>query len=95
MLFSVCFTWDLWYLQYSQLGQLSVGPISYAEDEDGSLLPLIICKEHYKRGSVEPSDEAYDIDAQLDTGEITDWLFRKSASQSLFILLKMPPFCNF
>lgn len=53
--------------QYSQLGQLSVGPISYAEDEDGSLLPLIICKEHYKRGSVEPSDEAYDIDAQLDT----------------------------
>ncbi|CAK6958097.1 mucolipin-2 isoform X1 [Scomber scombrus] len=53
--------------QYSQLGRLSVGPISFAEDEDGSLLPLIVCKEYYRRGSVEPSDEAFDIDAQLET----------------------------
>lgn len=53
--------------QYSQLGRLSVGPISYAEDEGGNRLPLIICKEYYKRGSVEPSEEAYDIDAQLET----------------------------
>ncbi|XP_005923488.1 mucolipin-2 [Haplochromis burtoni] len=53
--------------QYSQLGQLSVGPISYAEDENGKLLPLTICKEYYRRGSVEPSDEIYDIDAQLET----------------------------
>ncbi|XP_037624837.1 mucolipin-2 isoform X1 [Sebastes umbrosus] len=52
--------------QYSQLGRLSVGPIGYGEDEDGRLLPLIICKEYYKRGSVEPSEEAYDIDAQLE-----------------------------
>ncbi|XP_045543215.1 mucolipin-2 isoform X2 [Salmo salar] len=51
--------------QYRQLGRLSVGPISYAE-EDGKLLPLVICKEYYKRGNVEPSDEAYDIDAQLE-----------------------------
>uniref|UniRef100_A0A4W6F8W0 Mucolipin TRP cation channel 2 n=1 Tax=Lates calcarifer TaxID=8187 RepID=A0A4W6F8W0_LATCA len=55
--------------QYSQLGRLSTGPINYAEDEDGTLLPLLICKEYYKRGSVEPPDEAYDIDAQLETGE--------------------------
>ncbi|KAM9761898.1 mucolipin-2 [Menidia menidia] len=53
--------------QYSQLGQLSVGPISYAEDEFGKLQPLIICKQHYKRGSLKPSDEAFDIDAQLET----------------------------
>ncbi|KAM7012886.1 mucolipin-2 [Tautogolabrus adspersus] len=53
--------------QYSQLGRLSVGPIAYAEDDDGKLLPLTICKEYYKRGTVEPSDEAYDIDAQLET----------------------------
>ncbi|XP_042372271.1 mucolipin-2 [Plectropomus leopardus] len=52
--------------QYSQLGRLSVGPISYAEDKDKKLLPLKICKEYYKRGSVEPSEEAYDIDAQLE-----------------------------
>ncbi|XP_014908192.1 mucolipin-2 isoform X2 [Poecilia latipinna] len=52
--------------QYSQLGQLSVGPISYAE-EDGKLLPLSICKEYYRKGNLEPSDEAYDIDAHLET----------------------------
>uniref|UniRef100_A0A8D2ZMB9 Mucolipin TRP cation channel 2 n=1 Tax=Scophthalmus maximus TaxID=52904 RepID=A0A8D2ZMB9_SCOMX len=54
--------------QYSQLGRLSTGPITYAEDEDGKLLPLIVCKQHYKRGIVQPSDEAYDMDAQLETG---------------------------
>ncbi|KAM7387891.1 hypothetical protein PAMP_024102 [Pampus punctatissimus] len=52
--------------QYSQLDQLSVGPISYAKYENGSLLPVIICKEHYKKGNVKPSDDAYDIDAQLE-----------------------------
>ncbi|XP_061635680.1 mucolipin-2 isoform X3 [Phyllopteryx taeniolatus] len=60
---------SLFYLleQYSQLGRLAVGPITYAEDEDGGLLPLVICKNLYRRGSVAPSDEAYDIDAQLET----------------------------
>ncbi|XP_061594352.1 mucolipin-2 isoform X2 [Cololabis saira] len=53
--------------QYSQLGELSVGPISYAEDDYGKLLPVKLCKDHYKRGSVESSDEAFDIDARLET----------------------------
>ncbi|XP_076009080.1 mucolipin-2 [Genypterus blacodes] len=52
--------------QYSRLSQLSVGPISYAEEEDGTLLPLMACKEYYKQGSVQPSDGTYDIDAQLE-----------------------------
>uniref|UniRef100_A0A9J8AUG8 Mucolipin TRP cation channel 2 n=1 Tax=Cyprinus carpio carpio TaxID=630221 RepID=A0A9J8AUG8_CYPCA len=52
--------------QYSQLRNLSVGPASYAE-ENGEFLPLIICKKSYKRGSVEPSEEPYDIDAELET----------------------------
>uniref|UniRef100_A0A8C5I5R4 Polycystin cation channel PKD1/PKD2 domain-containing protein n=1 Tax=Gouania willdenowi TaxID=441366 RepID=A0A8C5I5R4_GOUWI len=65
--------------QYSQLGQLSVGPISYAEDEEGNLLPLIICKQYYKRGSLEPSDETFDIDAQLETVCLTQ--DPKTASQ--------------
>ncbi|XP_062306782.1 mucolipin-2 isoform X2 [Osmerus eperlanus] len=52
--------------QYDHLGHLSVGPISYAED-NGKPVPLIMCKEYYKRGSVKPSDEAYDIEAQLET----------------------------
>ncbi|XP_068447862.1 mucolipin-2 [Clinocottus analis] len=53
--------------QYSQLGRLSVGPLSYGEDEHGNVLPLIVCKEYYKRGIMEPSNDAYDIDAQLET----------------------------
>ncbi|KAL6108021.1 mcoln2 [Pungitius sinensis] len=53
--------------QYSQLGRLSVGSLSYGEDEDGNLLPLIVCKEYYRRGSEDPSGEAYDIDAELET----------------------------
>ncbi|XP_026879808.2 mucolipin-2 [Electrophorus electricus] len=52
--------------QYFQISQLSVGPISYAED-NGEPLPLVICKEYYRRGSVEPSDEYYDIDAHTET----------------------------
>lgn len=52
--------------QFSQLEQLSVGPISYAEDDAGNKLPLTVCKESYKRGSINPSDEAFDIDAQLE-----------------------------
>ncbi|XP_049321629.1 mucolipin-2-like [Astyanax mexicanus] len=51
--------------QYSQLDQLSVGAVSYAE-EDGKLQPLVICKEYYSRGRVESSDN-YDIDAQTET----------------------------
>ncbi|XP_015456751.3 mucolipin-2 [Astyanax mexicanus] len=52
--------------QYSQLDQLSVGAVSYAE-EDGKLQPLVICKEYYSRGRVESSDKSYDIDAQTET----------------------------
>ncbi|XP_053709667.1 mucolipin-2 isoform X1 [Synchiropus splendidus] len=53
--------------QYCQLDQLSVAPISYAEDESGRLLPLNICKDQYRKGSLAPSEETYDIDAQLET----------------------------
>ncbi|KAI1891990.1 hypothetical protein AGOR_G00149390 [Albula goreensis] len=56
--------------QYTRLKNLSVGPVSYAE-EGAKMVPLVICKEHYKRGSVEPSDESYDIDAQTETDCLT------------------------
>lgn len=62
------FNLALLYLQYNQFSRLSTGPITYAEDEDGNLLPLAICKEYYKKGSVNPTGEAFDIDAQLETG---------------------------
>lgn len=63
----------LYFQQYSQLGNLSVGPVSYAEENE-KFLPLITCKKSYKKGSVEPSEEAYDIDAELETGYM---FFRK------------------
>ncbi|KAJ8277806.1 hypothetical protein GJAV_G00080290 [Gymnothorax javanicus] len=75
--------------QYSQLKNLSVGPVSYAED-DGKLVPLVICKQHYRGGSVEPSDEFYDIDAQtetvclsLDPTSLSSW---KTSNESFFTL---------
>lgn len=65
--------------QYSQLGQLSVGPITYAEDEDGKLLPVSICKESYKRGSINSSGKGFDIDAQLE--EVCDQHDPKTVNQ--------------
>uniref|UniRef100_A0A8C1Z9X1 Mucolipin 2 n=1 Tax=Cyprinus carpio TaxID=7962 RepID=A0A8C1Z9X1_CYPCA len=58
--------------QYSQLGNLSVGPVSYAEENE-KFLPLIICKKSYKKGSTEPSKEVYDIDAELETESTKTW----------------------
>ncbi|TRY96939.1 hypothetical protein DNTS_014285 [Danionella cerebrum] len=52
--------------QYSQLENLSVGPISYAE-ENKKVLPMLLCKKSYKRGNLEPSEEANDIDAEMET----------------------------
>ncbi|XP_076135002.1 mucolipin-2 isoform X2 [Alosa pseudoharengus] len=53
--------------QFARLRELTVGPVSYAEQENGTLVPLTICKEYYKRGDVQPSDEYYDIDSQTET----------------------------
>ncbi|XP_012680755.2 mucolipin-2 [Clupea harengus] len=53
--------------QFAKLGDLTVGPVSYAEQENGTLVPLAICKEAYRRGSVQPSEEYYDIDSQTET----------------------------
>lgn len=54
-------------LQHAQLDQLSLSSIHY-EEENGKLLPLIICKEYYKQGSGKQSEEIYDIDAQTESG---------------------------
>lgn len=59
----------MWRLQYSQLRELSVGPISYSEDENGRLLPLVICKSLYKKRSLDPSKQAVEIDTELERGE--------------------------
>lgn len=44
-----------------------MGSVSYAE-EDGEILPLVICKEYYKQGSGKHSEKTYDINAQMESG---------------------------
>lgn len=56
-------------LQYSHLDQLSVSAVRYAK-EDEKLLPLIICKEHYRQGSGNHTEETYEIDAQTESGDL-------------------------
>lgn len=68
LVIAMCFT-PVWCLQYSQLGKLSVGPISYAEDENSKLLPLVICKILYKKRSLDPLKQAFEIETELETGE--------------------------
>ncbi|XP_018608795.1 mucolipin-2 [Scleropages formosus] len=61
----------LFYLldQYGNLRNLSVGPVSYAQ-EDSESLPIVICKELYKKGS-KPFEEYYNIEVQTETVCIT------------------------
>lgn len=58
-----------WRLQYGRLGELSVGPISYSEDESGDLLPLIICKRLYRKRSMDVVKQIFVIDTDLERGE--------------------------
>lgn len=66
---AVCFLLLLRCLQYSQLGQLSVGPLSYSEDENGNLLPFVICKNLYRKRNLDPSKQVFEIDTELEKGE--------------------------
>ncbi|KAL4656049.1 mucolipin-2 [Arapaima gigas] len=55
--------------QYAQLKNLSVGPVTYAQEDD-ELMPIVICKEHYKKGS-NLFEEFYNIEAQTEAVCIT------------------------
>lgn len=82
-------------LQYSRLGELSVGPISYSEDKSGKLLPLIICKQLYRKRSMDLVKQIFVIDTDLERGEKSassltpKWkccaLISKSRSLSFFL----------
>ncbi|XP_063057980.1 mucolipin-2 isoform X1 [Engraulis encrasicolus] len=52
--------------QFSKLHELTLGPVSYAEDADGTVVPLVVCKEYYRTGEMQPSDEYYDIDSETE-----------------------------
>lgn len=90
-------------LQYSRLGKLSVGPISYSEDESGNLLPLVICKRLYRKRSMDPVNQVFVIDTDLERGETSassltpKWkccaLVSKSRSLSFFLSVFFFPVC--
>lgn len=70
--FHILLTTGVWRFQFARLGELTVGPVSYAEQGNGTLVPLTICKEYYRKGDVQPSDEYYDIDSQTETGQLCE-----------------------
>ncbi|KAM9324677.1 mucolipin-2 [Gastrophryne carolinensis] len=51
--------------QYRQIGNLSLGTISYENEEKRK--GLKICKQHYRRGSIHPSNDTFYIDPTVET----------------------------
>lgn len=51
--------------QYRQIGNLSLGTVSYENDENRK--GLKICKQHYHRGSIHPSNDTFYIDPTVET----------------------------
>ncbi|XP_040263857.1 mucolipin-2 isoform X1 [Bufo bufo] len=51
--------------QYRQIGNLSLGTVSYDNDEKRK--GLKICKQHYHRGSLHPSNDTFYIDPTVET----------------------------
>ncbi|XP_073501368.1 mucolipin-2 [Phyllobates terribilis] len=51
--------------QYRQIGNLSLGTVSYENEEKRK--GLKICKQHYHRGLIHPSNDTFYIDPTVDT----------------------------
>lgn len=53
--------------QYINLQNLTVGNLAY-ELVDGDYTPLSVCQEFYRKSSVFPANETFDIDPHIDKG---------------------------
>uniref|UniRef100_A0A8D0XAV8 Polycystin cation channel PKD1/PKD2 domain-containing protein n=1 Tax=Sus scrofa TaxID=9823 RepID=A0A8D0XAV8_PIG len=51
--------------QYHRLGNLSLGTLGYGEKEDNRI-GLKVCKQHYKKGTMFPSNETLNIDSDVE-----------------------------
>lgn len=60
---------------------LTVGNHAY-ERNDGVYTPLSLCKEFYRRGSISPDNETFDIDPVIEKGD-THYLLYVCLSVSL------------
>ncbi|XP_023607570.1 mucolipin-2 isoform X4 [Myotis lucifugus] len=52
--------------QYHRLKNVSLGTLSYGENEEHRI-GLKVCKQHYKKGAMFPSDETLNIDSDIET----------------------------
>ncbi|XP_024623633.1 mucolipin-2 isoform X2 [Neophocaena asiaeorientalis asiaeorientalis] len=51
--------------QFHQLRNLSLGTLGYGENEDNRI-GLKVCKQHYKKGTMFPSNETLNIDSDIE-----------------------------
>uniref|UniRef100_A0A667HPV4 Mucolipin extracytosolic domain-containing protein n=1 Tax=Lynx canadensis TaxID=61383 RepID=A0A667HPV4_LYNCA len=51
--------------QYHQLKNISLGTLGYGENEDNRI-GLKVCKQHYKKGTMFPSNETLNIDSDIE-----------------------------
>lgn len=61
----------LLFFQYTVLPHISLGRYAYvlANDVNGSALYL--CQRYYRRGSIDPVNDTFDIDPHVVTGRLT------------------------
>ncbi|XP_016076106.1 PREDICTED: mucolipin-2 [Miniopterus natalensis] len=52
--------------QYHRLKKISLGTLSYGENE-GNRIGVKVCKQHYKKGTMFPSNETLNIDSDIET----------------------------
>ncbi|XP_014643824.1 PREDICTED: mucolipin-2 isoform X3 [Ceratotherium simum simum] len=52
--------------QYHHLKNISLGTLGYGENEDNRI-GLKVCKRHYKKGTMFPSNETLNIDSDIET----------------------------
>lgn len=55
--------------QFLMLPSITVGNHQY-EKEGDVYTPLTICQQFYRNGSISPANETFDIDAQVDEGDV-------------------------
>uniref|UniRef100_A0A672L1N2 Mucolipin TRP cation channel 3 n=1 Tax=Sinocyclocheilus grahami TaxID=75366 RepID=A0A672L1N2_SINGR len=56
--------------QFLMLPSITVGNHQY-EKEGDVYTPLTICQQFYRNGSISPANETFDIDAQVDEGDVS------------------------
>lgn len=59
-----CYNW-----QYLQLRNISVGNHAY-EKKGAEETAMTICQYFYKRGAICPGNDTFDIDPEIETGEV-------------------------